>query len=878
MKKIFYALLTSLFLISCYAQQENILKKNNVTNPEIEQKVADLLDQMTLGEKISQMSFDSPAIPHLNIPAYNWWNECLHGVARAGYATVFPQAIGLAATWNSDLILEVADAISTEARAKYHEAVRNEDREIYKGLTFWTPNINIFRDPRWGRGQETYGEDPYLTSRIGVAFIKGLQGNDPNYFKVIATPKHFAVHSGPEPDRHTFNAVINSRDLYDTYLPAFEACIKEGNAFSIMCAYNRFMGEACCGSPLLLQNILRDDWGFDGYIVSDCGAINDIYANHKIVKTSAEAAAVAVKAGTDLNCGGIYTQSLMEAVESGLLSESDIDKAVARLLTARFKLGMFDAPENVKYSQIPFSENDSDKHRQLALKTAHESIVLLKNNNNVLPLGEDIKKIAVIGPTADSYQMLLGNYSGTPSKYVTLLKGIINTASEKNIKVEYEKGCNTVEAGQLKNYLTGNDVKYEGQPGLKAEFFKNTDLSGEPYFTKIDRLDNPNLIYGTRQPNIRNEKEYSIRWSGKLNIKESGKYNFMVKGADGFRLFVDDNLLIDQWQEHNVVIDSGTIFLDVNKTHNLRLEYFRKQARALLTVQWELLNVDNIKRAVNIASSSDVVVFIGGISPLLEGEEMEVDLEGFKGGDRTSLQLPKVQGKLLKSLYATGKPIVLVLTSGSALAVNWADKNIPSILEVWYPGEEGGTALADVLFGKYNPAGRLPVTFYKSVDQLPPFEDYSMKERTYRYFEEQPLYSFGYGMTYSKFEYSNISEPFSSSGLDSVILSIEVKNTGKLDGDEVVQLYIKDLESSVPVPIHSLQGLKRVHLKAGEKRKIYFTISPKQLSIVDKNNNRVVEPGMFELTIGGCQPGIKCETTGNLTTLLEVKGNAVIVE
>jgi beta-glucosidase len=453
----------------------------------VEKRVDDLISRMTLEEKISQLANDASAIPRLQIPKYNWWNECLHGVARAGKATVFPQAIGLAATWNTDLMFQIADVISTEARAKYNEFVRNGIRDIYKGLTFWSPNINIFRDPRWGRGQETYGEDPYLTACMGVAFVKGLQGNDPNYFKVIATPKHFAVHSGPEPDRHAYDAIINSRDLYETYLHAFEACIKEAGAFSIMCAYNRLLGDACCGSPKLLQKILREDWQFRGYVVSDCGAIRDIFRNHKIVSTAAEAAAIAVKSGTDLNCGQIYTDALLDAVKKGLLTEEEINISVRRLFTARFKLGMFDPEDLVKYTRIPIEENDSEEHRQLSIRAAQESIVLLKNENNILPLKNDFKKIAVIGPTANSYIMLLGNYNGKPSRYVTPLQGIKNKVSSYTV-VNYEKGCNLVEKGEIINHLSSDILSIEGQPGLMAEYFKTKNSRVNLFIIKSIRL------------------------------------------------------------------------------------------------------------------------------------------------------------------------------------------------------------------------------------------------------------------------------------------------------------------------------------------------------------------------------------------------------
>ncbi|MEJ2196121.1 MAG: glycoside hydrolase family 3 C-terminal domain-containing protein [Ignavibacteriaceae bacterium] len=809
--KLFYSLIVIVNCIS-YAQYSD--QRPDYLNPELslEVRVDDLVSRLTLEEKVSQMVNDAVAIERLQIPEYNWWNECLHGVGRAGIATVFPQAIGLAAMWDANLLFKIADVISTEARAKHHEFERNGYRNIYKGLTFWSPNINIFRDPRWGRGQETYGEDPYLTSRLGLAFVKGLQGDDPKYFKVIATPKHYAVHSGPEPKRHSFDAVTNKRDLYNTYLPAFETCIKEAGAFSIMCAYNRYMGSACCGSDELLRNMLREDWGFKGYVVSDCGAIRDIFKNHNIVETAPEAVALAVQSGTDLNCGSVYSSALIDAVNEGLINEEEIDISVKRLFTARFKLGMFDPPDMVKYSQILFDENDSEGHRKVSLLAAQESIVLLKNENNLLPLKKDLKKIAVIGPTANSFGMLLGNYYGTPSSYVTPLHGIINKVSSLSAKsgvkteVVYQNGCDLINEERIINNLSSEILSADSKQGLKAEYFNNINLEGEPYFTRIDPIDNSNWIYGTRIPNIRGKSNYSIRWSGTLIAPATGEFNFIVSGNDGYRLSIDDKIIVEDWSVHKFNSKSNQIYLEENKTYNIVIEHFHSSGRAVFSIQWELLNVDQFNKAVELAKNSDVVIFVGGITAELEGEEMRVNYDGFNGGDRTNLDLPKTQQKLLKALSSTGQPIVLVLSSGSALSINWAKENIPAIIQLWYPGEEGGTALANVLFGDYNPAGRLPITFYKSINQLPPFEDYNMKGRTYRYFENEPLFPFGYGLSYTKFKYENFSCPTKIQAGEISKVSVEVKNIGNVAGDEVVQFYIKDLEASVPIPIHSLQG------------------------------------------------------------------------
>lgn len=875
MRALVFSLLLSCHLLDAQ-EMNNQLEYLDHTLP-MARRVDDLISRMTLEEKISQMGHSAQAIPRLHIPEYNWWNECLHGVARAGTATVFPQAIALAATWNTDLMRQIAEVTSTEARAKHHEYARQGDRDIYKGLTFWSPNINIFRDPRWGRGQETYGEDPYLTSRMGVAFVKGLQGDDPKYFKVIATPKHYAVHSGPEPERHAFDAVTNNRDLYDTYLPAFEACIKEAGAFSVMCAYNRYMGEACCGSPRLLQKILRADWGFQGYVVSDCGAIADIFEYHKISKTGAEAAALAVKSGTDLNCGSVYQSALLEAVQQKLLPEEEINTAVRRLFIARFKLGMFDPPELVKYAGIPFEVNDSPEHRQLSLRAAQESIVLLKNENNLLPLKQDLKRIAVIGPTANSYLMLLGNYHGTPSRYVTPLRGIQNKAG-RTTEVVYAHGCDLIEEDKIIHNLSSENLSAGGKPGLQAEYFRSTNLEGEPFFTKIDPIDNANWIYGTRLPNLRKEPKFSIRWSGMFTAPETGDYKFTITGDDGYRLFLDGKAVIENWAEHDAAASkSNRLHLEKGKAYPLRLEFFHNSGRPQLFVQWELLNFDYFNQAIELAKRAEVVIFAGGITAQLEGEEMRVDYEGFRGGDRTSLDLPNVQERLLKTLHATGTPVVLVLSSGSALAVNWASENILAIIQLWYPGQEGGTALADVLFGDYNPAGRLPVTFYKSVEQLPPFADYNMKGRTYRYFEGEPLFPFGFGLSYSKFEYRHLSLPDKIKAGETAKVSVEVHNTGKWAGDEVVQLYVKDLTASAPVPLRALQGFKRIHLKPGETQVVEFVLQPRQLARIDEKNQFVVEAGGFEIAVGGVLPGTAAATTGTLTKEIRITGESYLV-
>jgi len=849
-------------------------------NPDLplEERIDDLVSRMTLEEKAMQMLDQAAGIPRLDIPEYNWWNECLHGVARAGTATVFPQAIGLSATFNTDLMFEIADVISTEARAKYHDAFARGNFGRYYGLTFWSPNINIFRDPRWGRGQETYGEDPYLTSRMGVAFIKGLQGNHPKYFKVVATPKHYAVHSGPEPERHHFDAITDRRDLYTTYLPAFKATIREGNAYSVMCAYNRYMGQACCSSDQLLKDILRKDWNFDGYIVSDCGAISDIFRNHKLVETAPEAAAMAVKSGTDLNCGSVYGQALPEAVKQGLITEEEIDVAVKRLYRARFKLGMFDPPERIPWADTPISENDSEEHRKLSVRAAQESIVLLKNENDILPLKKDLKQIAVIGPTADSYDMLLGNYNGFPSRYTTPLKGIINKVGE-HTAVVYEPGCNIAGNDPLVQIFTPEMVSTGDENGLKAEYFKGSDLQGEPFYTEPDKLGNASWLRFRRIPGLERGETYSVKWTGKLTMPASGEINFMVSGNNNYRISVNGQVVVEDWDENNGPSEqSNSIYLEKGKKYDLQVEYVQKFGFPMLSVEWDILNADHFQNAIDLAKNSDVIIYVGGITARLEGEEMRVFYDGFQGGDRTKICLPEIQQEMIRALHKTGKPVVVVLTSGSALAVNWEEENIPAIVQLWYPGQEGGTALADVLFGDYNPGGRLPVTFYKSVDQLPPFEDYNMAGKTYRFFEDDPLYGFGYGMSYTTFAYSKLKLPKKIEAGNPVKVSVKVKNTGKIAGDEVVQLYVTNTSATVPVPIRSLLGLKRINLKPGEEKTAEFYLDPQQMAVFTDDEKFMVEPGSLEISAGGGQPGLVAETSEVVSGKVKVTGNPYLVE
>jgi len=706
-----------------------------------EERAKDLVSRMTLEEKASQLVHRAPAIPRLGVPAYNWWNEALHGVARAGTATMFPQAIAMAATFDENLIHDVADVISTEGRAKYHESQRKGDCGIYKGLTFWSPNINIFRDPRWGRGHETYGEDPYLTGRLGVAFVKGLQGDDPKYLKSAACAKHFAVHSGPEGERHSFNAIASKKDMYETYLPAFKECVQEANVESVMGAYNRTNGEPCCGSKTLLQDILRGQWGFKGHVVSDCWAIKDFHEHHHVTSTAPESAALAINNGCDLNCGVMYLNLLL-ALKEGLITEDAIDRACVRLMTTRMKLGMFDPPEKVPYASIPYEVTDCDEHRAFALEVSKRSLVLLKNENNILPLNKDnLKSIAVIGPNANSRIALAGNYFGTASNYVTVLEGI-KGAVGKDVRVFYAEGCH---------------------------------------------------LYKDRASNLGEPR--------------------------------------DQFAE-----------------------------------------------AIAVAERSDVVVLCLGLDSNIEGEEGDTSNE-YASGDKLHLNLPGLQQELMEVIYKTGKPIILVLIAGSAMAVTWADEHIPAIIQAWYPGAEGGKAIASLIFGEYSPSGRLPVTFYRTTEELPDFRDYSMRNRTYRYMQQEALYPFGYGLSYTTFEYSGlVSDKTEVPAGDSISFRAKVKNTGSMESWETVQLYLKDVEASVEVPKWQLRGIRTVFLKPGEETEVEFTLTGRQMALIDNDGRCILEPGEFRVYVGGSQPDSRSEKlTGRkvLSTTFTVTGEAI---
>jgi len=858
-------------------------------------RVKDIVERLSLDEKISLMQNESFPINRFDIPYYNWSGECLHGICNDGsYSTVFPQAIGMAATWDTDLILKESDIISTEARAWYLECVKNNNiLGGHKSLTCWSPNINIFRDPRWGRGQETYGEDPYLTSRIGVYFVKGLQGNDAKYFKIISTPKHFAIHSGPESMRHKMSMNPGVRDLFETYLPAFEACIKEGKAYSIMGAYTGFQKVPCCANATLLDKILRKKWGFEGYVVSDCGAIWDMYSSsgHKFTNDVINASALSVKAGCDITCGTEYA-ALKDALTQGLINKEDIDIAVGRLLMARMKLGMFDPPQLVPYSNIPINKLEAPEHRQMALQVACESIVLLKNEKNILPLKfNKIKSLAVIGPYINRDDILYGNYNGKSAKPVTFLQGIKNRVGSK-IKILSSKGVVPYDEGGALTTVQAKYVKPSkgSGNGLYGEYFNNPELEGQPAFSRVDTNMAPYWDKNSPGEGV-GADFFSVRWTGTLTAPESGTYILGVISDDRGRLYFNDKLVIDNWRPCQInVMKTYKTKLEKGVEYNIRLEYADSVEYAGIRFQWKKDYSDDdpteeqalFKKAIEITNQSDAAIVFAGISANLEGEEMSVNIKGFSGGDRTSLDLPDNQEMLIKALKETGKPIILVLTSGSALAVNWENENIPAILQAWYPGEEGGNAVADILFGNYNPSGRLPVTFYKSLNDLPPFENYDMAGRTYRYFNKEVLFPFGYGLSYTNFTYSDLK--FSRNSInanDSLYVTAEVKNTGFSAGDEVVQLYLKNESSSSQAPLHSLQGFKRLHLKPGEVKKVEFLISPRQFSIITDKNQLVVESGTFKIYVGGSQPDViakKIKKYNGVSKEIQITGPENILE
>lgn len=854
------------------------VKKLPFMNPSLpmEKRVDDLLKRMTLEEKASQLVNQSRGIDRLGVPPYDWWSEALHGVA-SGVATVFPEPIGLAATFDPASIKEMGVAIGTEARAKYNMAIRKDERKIFEGIDFWSPNLNIFRDPRWGRGQETYGEDPFLTGRMGVAFVTGMQGDDPKYYRVITTPKHYAVHSGPEPSRHEIDVPVTKHDEEDTYLPAFRAAVVEGHAGSVMCVYNSVNGQPGCANDFLLKDTLRQKWGFKGYVVSDCDAVADIQRGHHYVRTEAEAAAVSLRAGTDNDCADFFAlkapndhsdyQRYIDAVHEGLLTEGEVDVTMRRLLTARFRLGMFDPDSMVKYAQTPDSANDTAEHRELAHKLARESMVLLKNDG-VLPLSPDVKKILVVGPLADSTRVLEGNYHGTASRYTTALDGI--REQFPGAQVVFEPGTNF-----LRNPVPvpASMLTHEGEPGLKGEYFESPQLTGTAQVTRTDAAINFDRRGSGATLPEGITKSY-IRWTGEFTPTESATYQLGLFGLS-FRMYLDGKLLVEDMGAHPPVNKTVQVELEAGHHYGLRIEYVGGNAPAIRLV-YAKANADAFDRAIAAAHNADVIVGVVGITSDLEGEEMKVDVPGFLGGDRTSLDLPKQEEELLQFMKATGKPVIAVLMNGSALSVNWAEKNADAILESWYAGEEGGAAIAETLSGRNNPSGKLPVTFYTGVDQLPAFDNYAIQNRTYRYFSGTPLYSFGYGLSYSKFAYSNVKLSHSTLRAGAPLeVSADVTNASGPDGDDVVQLYITPPQT-LGNPLRALRGFQRVHLAKGATEHVVIKLDPRDLSFVDLQGDRFITPGAYEFSIGDGQPkGLNAATAA---TTLTIEGSQKLPE
>lgn len=870
---IFQIVLFILLAIQLTAQEKQ--KEFLFQNPDLsfEKRVDDLVSRLTLEEKVSQMLNSSSAIPRLDIPAYDWWNETLHGVARTPFkVTVYPQAIAMAATFDKNSLYKMADFSALEGRAIYNKAAESgRTNERYLGLTYWTPNINIFRDPRWGRGQETYGEDPYLTGVLGDSFVKGLQGNDPKYLKAAACAKHYAVHSGPEPLRHTFDVDVTPYELWDTYLPAFQKLVTESKVAGVMCAYNAFRTQPCCASDILMTDILRNQWKFEGYVTSDCWAIDDFFKNHKTHPDAESASADAVFHGTDIDCGTDAYKALVQAVKDGKISEKQIDISVKRLFMIRFRLGMFDPVEMVKYAQTPASVLENDEHKAHALKMARQSIVLLRNENKTLPLSKKLKKIVVLGPNADNAIAILGNYNGTPSKLTTVLEGIKEKVGS-NTEVVYEKAVNFTNDTLLVYSDVKKQYSFEGKQGFKAEYYNNQELSGAPEATRIESEINNLWQEGEIVTKNIKANNFSARYTTNFTALQDGSLTFELTADDGYRFLVDGKEVLNAWNKNRWGSQTYELKTKRNTVYNLVVEYWQGEGKANVALHTGNYEKTDFNTLVNHVKDADAFVFVGGISPQLEGEEMKVNFPGFKGGDRTSILLPKIQTDLMKALKTTGKPIVFVIMTGSAIAIPWEAENIPAIANAWYGGQAAGTAAADVLFGDYNPAGRLPVTFYKSDADLSPFVDYKMDNRTYRYFKGKPLYGFGYGLSYTTFKYDNLKIAPSVIKGKNVPITVKVTNTGKVSGEEVVQLYVINQNTAIKAPLKTLKGFERISLKAGESKTITFTLSPEDLSYITAEGNYQQYNGKIKIAIGGNQPDEPNKTSGNLVTkIIEVQ-------
>ena len=810
------------------------------------ERAVDLCGRLTIQEKAQLMLDESPAIPRLGIKKFFWWSEALHGAANQGNVTVFPEPVGMASSFNPDLLYRVFDAASTEQRAQYNKRMLNggED-EKFHSLSVWTPNVNIFRDPRWGRGQETYGEDPYLTSVMGTAVVRGLQGpEDAKYRKLWACAKHYAVHSGPEYTRHSANLNnVPVRDFWETYMPAFKTMVQDAHVREVMCAYQRLDDDPCCGSTRLLQQILRDEWGFKYLVVSDCGAVSDFYDSHKSSSSPVHASAKATLAGTDVECGyGYAYRSIPEAVRRGLITEEEVDKHVIRLLEGRFDLGEMDDPALVEWSKIPYSAMDSKEHRKIALEMARQSIVLLQNNNNVLPLKKNKERIAVIGPNANDEPMMWGNYNGTPNHTITILDGI----KTKQKKLYFQPGCDLT-YNMVMECLHQTKCQMAGKRGLRGTFWNNTEMEGKPVTTQY--YTSPLAVTTAGMHNFApgvNLEDFSAKYETTFTPDEAGEYVVNVEGCGHFELYINGERKFVQHTWRTTPVRTA-IQAEKDKDYNIEVRFqYVKTWGANMKINVAKEHPIDYQDVINQLKGIDKVIFVGGISAALEGEEMPVTIDGFKGGDRTNIELPKVQRDFLKALKDAGKTVIFVNCSGSAIALLPETKTCDAIVQVWYAGQEGGQAIADVLFGDYNPGGKLPVTFYKSSDQLPDYEDYSMKGRTYRYFND-PLFAFGYGLSYTNYA---VGEAKVEKQGENFILNIPVTNQGKMYGTEVLQVYVKD-PADTEGPLKSLRAFQRVDVKAGQTVTAKITLTPKSFELFDTQTNTMrTKPGSYEIYYG----------------------------
>ena len=823
-----------------------------------EQRAADLVHRMTLAEKASEMQNNSAAVPRLKIPAYQWWSEALHGVINEG-VTEYPEPVGLAATFDPPGIHTMAAQIGIEGRIKHVQNLREGHTGIMGGLDFWSPNLNIFRDPRWGRGQETYGEDPFLTGRMGVAYVTGLQGDNPKYYLGIATPKHFAVHSGPEPTRHFADVDVSKHDEVDTYEPAFRAAVVEGKAGSVMCAYNAINGEPACANQYLLQDQLRGKWGFQGYVVSDCDAVRDVAANHRYRSSQAQGAAISVIRGMDNECvtfssrfGEPVDKAYIDAVQQGYLPESTLDTALIRLFTARMKLGMFDPPDTVPYTKIDEKELDSAEHRAHARKLANEAMVLLKNDG-MLPLQPAVRKIAVVGPLADQTRPLIGNYAGQPTHIVSVMEGL--HAEFPNATINFVPGTQFLRPDGKpvpSDLLTTPD----GKPGLRAEYNEGRRGFDDVPKTLLTRTEpNINLTKESLPKEVASRKSFGVQWTGSLTPPESGDWFLGLRSRGFARVMVDGKPVASSYGGgREIVANVGKVHFEKGRKVALQISSGTQNGDPHAELIWEKVNTAVSPEAIAAARDADVVIAVVGITSQLEGEEMPVTEPGFLGGDRTSLDLPQPEEDLVEAVAATGKPLAVVLINGSALAVNWINDHANAVLEAWYPGEEGGAAVAETLSGKNDPAGRLPVTFYKGTDQLPNFEDYGMANRTYRYFKGKPLFPFGYGLSYTKFAYSDLALSANTVTAGQPLdANVTVTNTGKLAGDEVVQLYLK-FPDTKGAPLVALRSFERIHLEPGANGKVHFHLTPRELGMVTESGDPIVAGGDYTVSVGGGQP------------------------